>query len=148
MPLCNCWANMERSGSILRSCRASQGAAHTPPVAPIKSGPDLFLTALCVFILGNSGSNRYHSSTTTLGLHMTASMCAQTLKESDRKCEHSFAELFGAPSAHPSGGKNEFQNEEFKKNIGVKVNFLYLATGCKGLNRCIRSLSPRVPQVV
>ena len=62
------------------------------------------------------------------------SMCAQTLKEFDRKCEHSFAELFGAPSAHPSGGKSGFQNEDFKKNVGVKVNFLYLATGCKGSN--------------
>ena len=57
------------------------------------------------------------------------SMCAQALKEFDRKCEHSFAKLSGAPSAHPSGGEIEFQNEELKKNIGVKVNFLYLATG-------------------
>ena len=75
------------------------------------------------------------------------SMCAQTLKEFDRKCEHSFAELSGAPSAHPSGGEIEFQNEDLKKNFGVKVNFLYLATGCKGLNRSRRSLSPPVARV-
>ena len=66
---------------------------------------------------------------------MTASMCAQTLKESDSKCEHSFAELFGAPSAHSSRGKKRFKIKKFKKNIGVKVDFLYWATGCKGLNR-------------
>ena len=71
-----------------------------------------------LFILGNSGSNRHHSSKTTIGLHTTAFMCAQTLKESDRKCEHSFAELPGAPSAHPSGGKNEFKIKKIEKHWG------------------------------
>ena len=61
-------------------------------------------------------------------------MCAQTLKESDRKCEHSFAELSGAPSAHPSGGEIEFQNEELKKKHRGQSKFSLFGDGLKGSN--------------
>ena len=46
------------------------------------------------------------------------SMCASTLKDFHRKCEHSCAELSGAPSAHPSGGKHGFKIKKFKKHWG------------------------------
>ena len=71
------------------------------------------------------------------------SMCAQTLKEFDRKCEHSFAELSGAPSAHPSGGEIEFQNEGYKKKHRVQSKFSLLGDGLKRIesgpgDRCRR----------
>ena len=70
----------------------------------------------------------------TSGLRVTALMCAQTLKESDRKCEHSFAELFGAPSAQPSGGKSGFENEKFTQTFWGQSKFSLFGDGLQGIN--------------
>ena len=130
VPLCYCWANMERSGSILCSCRASQGAAHTPSIAPIESA--IPSCVICFVYWPVLAATDITVPKKTSGLHVTASMCAQMLKESGRKCEHSFAELSGAPSAHPSGEKSGFKIRSSNKHWG-QSKFSLLGDGLQGI---------------